>query len=56
MRTIKMLSINFPLFTANELGRVAGLDRKLVNLRLERGLIEPTRIEQLAIRKRPMSP
>jgi hypothetical protein len=49
-----MLNIHLPLFSATELGKVAGIERKLVNLWLERELIQPTRIERLAVRKRPL--
>lgn len=40
-------------FSSNELCEIAGVDRKLANLWLERGVIQPSRIERLAIRSRP---
>jgi hypothetical protein len=46
-------SIYEPVFSTNELSAIAGIDRKLVNLWLERGIIEPSRTEQLAVRTRP---
>ena len=46
--------ISAALFSASELAHVAGVDRKLVNVWLERELLAPTRTEHLAIRKRPM--
>lgn len=42
-----------PAFSSNELCTVAGIERKLVNLWLERGVIQPSRTEQLALRTRP---
>ena len=47
------MDIKAPLFSASELGKVAGVDRKLVNLWLERRVVRPTRLEQLASRRRP---
>jgi len=49
-----MIDINESYFSGAALAKVAGVDRKLLNRWLERGLIEPPRIERLAIRKRPM--
>jgi hypothetical protein len=48
------LKIDKPEFTAAQLCAVAGIDRKLVNLWLERNLIAPTKVERLAARNRPM--
>ena len=42
-----------PAFSSNELCTVAGIERKLVNLWLERGVVQPSRTEQLAVRTRP---
>lgn len=42
-----------PVFSSAELCSIAEIDRKLANLWLERGIIEPSRIEQLAVRSRP---
>jgi hypothetical protein len=49
-----MFHIDSPLFTAAELGTVAGIDRKRVNQMLERELIQPTRMERLTVRNRPL--
>ena len=49
-----MLDITDPRFTARDLSEVALIDRKLVNLWLERNLIEPTLVKPLEVRKRPM--
>ncbi len=48
------VDITDPRFTARDLSEVAMIDRKLVNLWLERELIEPTLIKLLEVRKRPM--
>jgi hypothetical protein len=48
-----MLDIRAPLFSTSELGKVTGIDRKLVNLWLERELVRPTRLERMAVRNRP---
>src|SRR5262249_15345807 len=40
-------------FSSHELCAIAEIDRKLANLWLERGVIQPSRIEQLAVRSRP---
>jgi len=42
-----------PAFSSNELCMISGIERKLANLWLERGIIQPTRTEQLTVRSRP---
>jgi hypothetical protein len=42
-----------PAFSSNELCAIAGINRKLANLWLERGVIQPSRVERLAVRSRP---
>ncbi len=49
-----MLDITLPLFTTSELCRAAGLAPHLAKVWLQRGLIEPGRTDQLAVRKRPL--
>src|SRR4029078_6403762 len=41
-----------PFFSGSELAKVAGIERKLLNLWIERGMISPTKIERHAARKR----
>jgi hypothetical protein len=53
MEKFSPATIFAPAFSSSELCAIAGIDRKLANLWLERGLIEPSRIEQLAVRSRP---
>jgi hypothetical protein len=53
METFSPNTIFAPAFSSNELCKVAGIDRKLANLWMERGVIEPTRTERLAVRTRP---
>lgn len=47
------IDINAPQFTGSDLAHVAGLDSGLLKLWVRRGLLQPTRIERLAIRQRP---
>lgn len=42
-----------PVFSSAELCSIAEIDRKLANLWLERGIIQPSRIEQMTVRSRP---
>lgn len=51
---VRDFKISSSVFTATDLGKVAGIDRKLVDLWLERELIKPTHVEPLAVRNRPM--
>lgn len=48
------MDIQAPLFTLAELCRATGLDRGVANMWLRRGHIQPTRSEQLPIRKRAL--
>ncbi len=48
------LKIDEPSFTAADLSSMVGVDRKLVNLWLERGVIVPSKLERLPSRNRPM--
>jgi hypothetical protein len=48
------MKIDLAAFTATQLSTVTGIDRKLVNLWLERGVITPTHLERLTERNRPM--
>jgi hypothetical protein len=47
------MKIDASNFNATQLGHVAGADRKLINLWLERGLISPTKLERVGDRNRP---
>lgn len=41
-----------PQFSVAEFSHLAGLDRALVDLRIHRGLIKPTKIDRLTVRQR----
>lgn len=49
-----MLDIRLPLFTTGELCRIANIDAQVAKVWLQRGLLQPDRVDQLAVRKRPM--
>lgn len=46
-------AITEPLFSTSELCAIASIDRNLAKAWLERGIIQPSRIEQLTVRSRP---
>lgn len=53
MEIFSPTSIFAPTFSSTELCKIAKIDRKLVNLWLERDVIQPSRTEQLPVRTRP---